>query len=115
MREKRRSNPGSLKDLIGNGINRAWVLPQPVRPVISQPRTKSSSYQDRLAIRRTGLLSRSAAESVHAANTMQVPTAARESAFKEEQVLFLATGRCHTRPESKIRQARSTTAARGRA
>jgi hypothetical protein len=49
------------------------VLPEPTRPVMSQPRTKSSSDQDRPARHTTGLPAVSAAKSVPVANRAQTP------------------------------------------
>ena len=55
------------------------VLPEPVRPVMSQPRTKSSIDQQRPASRITGLLPALAAKSVHNANAAQRALAAHEN------------------------------------
>jgi hypothetical protein len=68
-----------LEDLICDGVDCALRLPEPVRPVMSQPRTRSSADHDTPPRRRIILPELSVATKVHAAKARQRPMTTNES------------------------------------
>ena len=68
------------------------VLPDPVRPVMSQPRTKSSIVHDSPPSRRTILPELSAASTLHRANARQRPMTTKRERRREQKIAGQRTG-----------------------